>query len=311
MVTITDPYQWFTDSPRALRPLWYWMTVRHNIYVRRKLGAPKPWTSDPILQQYRFCNVFRELDTVTIWVRENIRERFATSKYLWFMLAIARYINHPPTLKELIDEGAWPLGEDFEPSHMTEVLDARKARGEQVYTGAYMIRAESNPKAEWYSWTKQRYIAEIVLGRLWESREATRDWLSKVDTLEAAWQWLAKNRHFVGWGPFMTYEWVTDLRHTGYLCNAGDIRTWANPGPGALRGLVRLQNGNGALEGKLPNHWSANEQMRSLMERAPEYLLGFPPLEMRDIEHSLCEVDKYLRVFRGEGKPRAKYNGTA
>jgi hypothetical protein len=30
-------------------------------------------------------------------------------------------------------------------------------------------------------------------------------------------------------------------------------------------------------------------------------------LEMRDIEHSLCEFDKYERVRLGQGKPRSKY----
>ena len=30
-------------------------------------------------------------------------------------------------------------------------------------------------------------------------------------------------------------------------------------------------------------------------------------LEMRDIEHCLCEYDKYERVRLGEGRPRAKY----
>jgi hypothetical protein len=28
---------------------------------------------------------------------------------------------------------------------------------------------------------------------------------------------------------------------------------------------------------------------------------------MREIEHSLCEFDKYMRVKRGEGRPRSKY----
>jgi len=28
---------------------------------------------------------------------------------------------------------------------------------------------------------------------------------------------------------------------------------------------------------------------------------------MRDIEHSLCEFDKYERVRNGEGVPRGKY----
>ena len=31
------------------------------------------------------------------------------------------------------------------------------------------------------------------------------------------------------------------------------------------------------------------------------------PLEMRDIEHCLCEFDKYERVRLGQGRPRAKY----
>ena len=33
----------------------------------------------------------------------------------------------------------------------------------------------------------------------------------------------------------------------------------------------------------------------------------FHKLEMRDIEHSLCEFDKYERVRNGEGKPRGRY----
>jgi hypothetical protein len=32
-----------------------------------------------------------------------------------------------------------------------------------------------------------------------------------------------------------------------------------------------------------------------------------PSVEMRDIEHSLCEFDKYERVRLGEGRPRMKY----
>ena len=30
-------------------------------------------------------------------------------------------------------------------------------------------------------------------------------------------------------------------------------------------------------------------------------------IEMRDIEHSLCEFDKYERVRLGQGRPRSKY----
>jgi hypothetical protein len=34
----------------------------------------------------------------------------------------------------------------------------------------------------------------------------------------------------------------------------------------------------------------------------------WPKLEMRDVEHTLCEFDKYERVKAGEGQMRAKYD---
>lgn len=71
----------------------------------------------------------------------NIRERFAGHLHLWLMLCIARQINWPDTLAELIAAGAWPVDDGFDPAAMTAGLNRRKARGEKVYTGAYMISA--------------------------------------------------------------------------------------------------------------------------------------------------------------------------
>ena len=306
---------WVGDPARIPygAPLWYWMSERQAIWERRNNGQPKPWTADPILQRYRFCNVFRELDTVTEWIREHIRIPFADDEHLWFMLAIARYINHPETLLELINTpGAWPRSDVravFHPERMTAVLDHRKSLGLQVYTGAYMIRAESDPKAPWFKWTKQRYIAEVVLGRLWADRRKLTEELEAATKLEETWALLAKEPHYVGWGPFMAYEWVTDLRWTRYLDDPEDKMTWANAGPGALRGLRRLLTTDGKLH-PTDKPKDPVTAMRVLLEQAPTQLPpGFDELEMRDIEHSLCETDKYLRVFHGEGKPRSSYDG--
>ena len=305
------------------------MKARHDIYLDRKAGKPGPWTADPVLRDGRFCNIFRELDTVTIWIDDHIRKPYADHPHLWFMLAIARYINWPDTLRYLMYEaepGTWPDEEGFEPAKLTKALEDYAAAGNKVYTGAYMIRAESDPSKEWYSWTKHRYIAEIVLGRLWEDREEwARDLepaksglpkVPRVPTLESVWTKFQQPR-YIGWGPFMAYEVVTDLRHTRYLRNATDIYTWANAGPGAIRGLNRLYGRN--LEAK-PRPEQTNAEMLQLMSELNVYdEPGFnatfgepcdvnPRFEMRDIEHSLCEFDKIERVRKGEGKMRSKYD---
>ena len=306
------------------------MKARHDIYLARKAGKPGPWTADPVLSAGRFCNIFRELDTVTIWVEENIRKPYADHPNLWFMLAIARYINWPDTLRYLMYEaepGTWPDGEDFEPAKLTKALEDYAAAGNKVYTGAYMIRAESDPSKEWYSWTKHRYIAEIVLGRLWEDRE---EWQRTLETtpgvlrafnrLETVWEKFQQHR-YIGWGPFMAYEVVTDLRHTRYLRNAPDIWTWANAGPGAIRGLNRLYGRDLAAK---PRPEQTNAEMIELMQelnaldaRGFNETFGPPQLgsphvgprfEARDIEHTLCEFDKYERVRLNEGKMRSKYD---
>ena len=103
----------------------------------------------------------------------------------------------------------------------------------------------------------------------------------------------------------MAYEVVTDLRHSKYLENADDILTWANAGPGAKRGLNRI---HGRLLEQTIKPRQLTIEMQELLDMAGDYIGSFlPDLEMREIEHCLCEYDKYERVRLGEGRPRAKY----
>lgn len=309
------------NAEKNLAKIADFMTARHQIYLARQEGLPAPWTDDPILQEGRFCNIFRELDTVTIWIDKNIRKPFANHPHLWFMLCIARYVNWPPTLSLLMSiQGAWPSDDDFSPAKLAAGLELIAKDGEKVYTGAYMIRAESNPNVEWFHWSKHRYIAEIVLGRLWEDRI---DWIGFLEiqggpreyrSLESIWAKFQEPR-YIGWGPFMAYEVVTDLRHTRYANKAPDKFFWANAGPGAIRGLNRLFGRD--INAK-PKATQTNDEMQSLLSWLNVYTEGrfvatfgeiYPRFEMRDVEHTLCEFDKYERVRLGEGKMRAKYRG--
>src|SRR4051812_23574123 len=119
-------------------PLFYWVRQREEIRRRKETGlGPESWTPDTILSTYRFCNVRREDDRVTVWVRDHIRKPYADYPNLWLMLCIARQVNWPMTLWQLINDGAWPSYPDFKPSDITLVLNKRKMMGEKVYTGAY------------------------------------------------------------------------------------------------------------------------------------------------------------------------------
>lgn len=324
------------------QPLWDWINERHAIYLRKTLrdegmiggvgfvpnfeerfGAEFAWAAgrkadgqsvlsrDPIFQEYRFCNVFRELDRVTTWIRYHIRRRYAGHPNLWLMLAIARTINWPLTLQFLIEsQYAWPDHDAWTPADLTRALDYYAGEGHKIYTGAYMIRAESNPKADWYSWSKQRYIAEIVIGRLWEDRQNWMTYLTTDDpsnqllSLRDVWE-LFQQPRYIGWGPFMAYQVVVDMRWTRYLRNAPDIQTWAALGPGSRRGLNRLYGR--PVDFPLSQEQGLEEMLQLHRDQHLHRAPWVPPIDLSDIQNSLCETDKYLRVKLGEGKPRAKY----
>ncbi|MBL8550604.1 MAG: hypothetical protein JNJ73_11525 [Hyphomonadaceae bacterium] len=286
-------------------PFWDWITERHNIYLKKARGEPRPWTDDPVLREFSFCNVFRELDKVTVWVRENWREPFAENENLWIAMCLARQINWPDTLAEI----GFPE-KTYDADAIQKALEKRQARigpdgkPEKVYTGAYMISA---PAGEYKGMRKPEYTAQIVVGEVWRQREQFYDLFvrrNEQPTMQAMHAWL---KQFRGWGDFMAYEVITDLRHTRYLKNAPDINTWAVAGPGAIRGLNRL---HGRDYKRMMSQEQACAEMRELLDMSKDNLPDFiPPLELREIEHSLCETDKWLRVKQGQGRIRAKYAG--
>jgi len=202
-------------------------------------------------------------------------------------MAMARQINKIETLAEIGFPKRW------QPERVQNIIRARMARGEKAYTGAYMITGSLGGD-------KPSQTAYKILDPLYrKSPHFIRD---PHSLLEEAFIDLVQYR---GFGRFLAYEVVTDLRHTRYLCNAPDIMTWANAGPGAHRGLRRLQGfkvrGEGA-KSRYPEQ-EALDLMRWLLEVSPKYIHDHvPPLEMRDVEHVTCEIDKYLRAKNGEGR---------
>lgn len=276
-------------------PLFYWVRERERIRIAKDGGQPHPWTDDPILATYRFCNVRREDDRGTVWIRRHIREPFADHPLLWLMLCIARQINWPDTLRDLIEgPSSWPSADTFDPRNLTTTLESRKASGEKVYTGAYMISAPSTKGAN-----KQAYIAETVIGALWHRRDVFSRHFGAAPTLQRTHELITRSN---GWGMFMAYQAVVDMRFTRLLSTADDISRWAAAGPGTLRGLNRVHGR--AVDAALTQGQALTE-MRAIF-KVIQQETGVA-MDFSDVPNILCETDKYLRVKNGEGKPRALY----
>lgn len=287
----------------------YWFKERHLIYLRRKEGQPKPWTQDPILQRYFFTNPYREHDRVTVWFRENIREPLRNDPRVFFATVAFRWFNFPETGEVLI--GGMPFQD--QPDNLFLYWDAdrvlqrlRLIRGMKmkVFTGAFMINSPPGIG-------KLEAIVERI-DNVWRDREHYLEHWDDEVTMEGFHEALMA---FPGLGGFMAYEIVCDLRYTYLLENAPDKMTWCNPGPGAVRGMYRIEGlpfekGNNASAPPRPKDWrEILAGYLARLQREVGYDPRFPPIEMREIEHALCEADKYMRALYKDGKMKRTYQG--
>ncbi len=279
----------------AAKPLWKWMAERHAIYCRKEQGKPMPWTNDKILQTFRFCNVYRELDTTTIWIRRNWREPMRDSPHLWFAMLVSRMINLPNTMVHLTAHCGLPEATKKWCDKAERQLAQLVSNGEKIYGSAYIMTAGgmSGPKYRFTMKCLRAAVKNPLQFATWNS-------------LEEMW---TKLRELPGCGNFIAYEIATDLRWTRYYQPEAlsDHLSWGNPGPGAVRGINRIINKDKDKPiGRREDYIKVMAHLTEIANALPQ-LKHMPRFEVRDIEHSLCETDKMLRVKNGEGRPKQLY----
>jgi hypothetical protein len=263
----------------------HWINERYAIYAKRTNGAQPPWTDDPILQNYRFCNVHRENDKVTKWIASNWRNQNADNVFLVSSLVLARMFNLPDHLVELQPFISWDL-ED-----MCRVSKERRARGEKCFNGAYLITT-CGVKMDKIDYV-YRVVKDVEDMVLWpDDIPTTLTGMHKVLT------------SVKGLGDFLAAQVIADLKNIpGHpLWEAPDWWSWCAPGPGSRRGLERLVGAYSASRGRF--NASASLLHREIVGR----LNPMPNICMQNFQNCLCEFDKYDRTYLGEGKPKQRYH---
>jgi hypothetical protein len=264
---------------------------RYQIYLRRQEGAKPPWTKDPILRDYRFCNLYREDDKVTVWIRENWREPNTDDPDLWFAMCLARFFNEPATLKII----GYPVPFDA-------VANAKMARrllrweqaGNKVFNGAYIVSTNGLPmKKVAYVWQN--------LQDMWRAKNRLRP--TEDDTLNSYHINLGQMQ---GLGSFMTAQVIADIKYHYPLNKAKDWQTFAASGPGSRKGL------NYILGRDKKSNWVEDDWRLQLTRLREKLLPKFERMNMpiphaQDVQNLLCEYSKYHRSIHEGQMPKQRY----
>ena len=262
----------------------YWIRERECIRQAKESEKPKPWSHDEVFQKTYFCNVHREDDRVTRWIRSNWPPAYNQPSWRHTVaMAVARFVNKPETLATLsypqqgMSRGwcdAWSYA-----------MSQPKAWG-----GAYLV--STNGRAM----PKPQYILEHVLLPLEQALEGF-----SCSTL-------ASTHHYLtgleGLGSFMSGQIIADCKNSpGHeLYTAPDWWTWCAHGPGSLRGMAWVRG----MDKCTPTVFY--EHIDVLMDQVKE---DIPQIKIhaQDLQNCLCEFDKYCRVFYNTGRSKRRYDG--
>lgn len=293
-----------------MRLYWYWLYERMNIWYKRVIKKELfPWTEDEIFQNFKFTNVYRDLDKATIYYVNHILRPIMNNedvpletrkKNLIMNTLVYRLFILPETIENigLLDVTNW----DYTWGLAKKNLIKQRLEGKQVFHGAYMVntlagatpnhdvkdkllRAINMIESYWYPNVEQLYENTKVMGM--------KDLLEyMVDT-------------FICIGRFTAYENLCDYalarRYTAHPLVEWTDDGYSNTGPGAKNGLLTIF---------LQSDLELEEQMYYLRATWKHYMKEFgyydrfvaqipevfnKSINMRVIEHDLCEFSKYLR----------------
>lgn len=252
---------------------------RHRVWELRQIGAPTPWSRDPILARKKFTNVFRVLDPGSQFVFE--LGDFPDPRTVLMRLFLYRHTGRVEAWEHMqVDLGGYPQMDDLDT--VLECWQAYRDEGNPIFTGAYLVYPQSSSpgtdKLESIIRLTQRLFAE----------EGLAEEFLQAPTMEARFRALRRHK---GVADFMSMQILTDW---GYLYPQ-DENEFVVPGPGCRKGIMAITDTPDqvgflrfAREEVLAGGWVPMLSFENGTYRVPSIM---------DVQNTMCEFSKYVRYL--------------
>jgi hypothetical protein len=267
---------------------WTFASRRQEAFERRLSGDCHPWTDDPILSTYKFCNVFRAADRVSQYMIRDVAYAPDAGTYAdrVFQIVAFRTFSNIRTWEGIRARlGGPPRIDDLQSGCFERTLDEVKAANGGLYTGAFILCAN---KAYGFDEKHRNHVAlfrhMFGAGRLDEVVRGSNSLEGIVRAIEA----------FPLMGPFMAYQTAIDLNYSELL--SFDENDYTQAGPGAIRGLRKAFHTVGDYSPSDAIRWMVDRQDDEFRRLGLRFdgLFG-RKLHAIDCQGLFCELDKYCR----------------
>lgn len=273
---------------------WRFAYERQEIFYRRLLGVPAPWTTDPILQTYKFTNCYRVTDRVSQYLVRNVlynpRATVESLEDHVFRTLFFKLFNKTDTWQRIeayhLQRGEQLTRATANWKEYDRILSSVIETGGTIYSQAYMMTGR---KVFGYPRKHQNHLA-LLQKMLAEDLPAR---IVASSGLRAAYLLL------LGYpliSTFLAYQYVIDINYS--LATNFSESAFVVAGPGAVRGIHKCFGDLTPLSPEDVIRLVADRQETEFRRRRLKFQwLGSRQLQLIDIQNLFCELDKYSRVM--------------
>jgi len=266
---------------------WKFAAERQEIFFKKLGNQPPPYSADPILQTYKFCNTYRASDRVSQFLVRNVIYKTKTSEEdQIFRIFLFRLLNKIETWRGLEDELGIISLSGFSFSRYSKALVKVKNKNKVIYGNAFILCAN---KAYGFDLKHENHLA--LLEEVFRKKKYVEQ-LVKTHSLEDLFNRL-KTLPLIG--NFMAYQLAIDFNYSEVF--NFDENDFTEAGPGAIRGIRKCfaslsdQTYQSVIRYMVENQDSEFKRLGIKFKN-----LWGRPLQAIDCQGLFCEVDKYSRV---------------
>lgn len=256
------------------------------------------WTTDPILANHKFCNTFRVLDRVSQYIVSEVIEKGPQRRdeVTFRVLLFSTYTNIRTyeILRKNIKPFTWQA---YKRADYEKILRGLYDQGIAIYTGAYQKPAPELGFAE--NFMNHLAFLEVLMREL---PAQLRDAKYMADVFDYL-------RTYRSVGDFTAYQLVLNLSYSDVMHFSE--HDFVEICIGSRRGLQRCFSEPIPRSAEVDIvRWMQMTQHEHF-ERLGIKFSGLGPSHLSmmlcDIEHTLCELDKYIRkcINKSVGRPFA------
>jgi hypothetical protein len=266
---------------------WYFACERQNIFWKKINGGAPPWTDDPILQEYKFCNSYKVNDRVSQYLLKNViyNDKKYSNEDIIFRIILFKMFNKESTWELLESKFGDITLNTFDVKEYSKVLENAISNGIKIYNDAYISCAN---KAYGYDRKHDNHLM-LIYNMFFVDKVHLK--ILKAKDMEEAFN-ILKNYPLIG--NFMAYQLITDINYSDVVDFSETSFTVV--GPGSERGIKKcFLNIDGYTYEDIIKYMYHHQEEEFKRLGLSFKKIGNRSLQYIDCQNIFCEVDKYLR----------------